>query len=100
MCRASMGTATLRAMTSRRPRSWRASTGLFVEAGTERGAEVLRELPAAAATESCCSRGSGVEGAAQRMGRKMEAADLSDLLAENLDHPRWDDVAELHPQAG
>ena len=30
----------------------------------------------------------------ERMGRRMEAGDLRDLLAENLEHPRWDDVAE------
>ena len=68
---------------------------LLVEAGTERGAEVLRELPAAPAAESdVAAADRAVEGAAQRMGRRMEAGDLRDLLAENLDHPRWDDVAE------
>jgi ferredoxin len=68
---------------------------LLVEAGSERGAEVLRELPAASATETdVAAADRAVEGAAQRMGRRMEAADLRDLLADNLDHPRWDDVAE------
>ena len=35
-----------------------------------------------------------VAGAAARMGRTMEAGDLRDLLADNLEHPRWDDVAD------
>jgi ferredoxin len=68
---------------------------LLVEAGTERGAEVLRELPAVPAADSdVAAADRAVEGAAERMGRQMEAGDLRDLLAENLDHPRWDDVAE------
>jgi ferredoxin len=68
---------------------------LLVEAGTDRGAEVLRELPAVPAAESDVAAAErAIDGAAQRMGRQMEAGDLRDLLAENLDHPRWDDVAE------
>jgi sulfhydrogenase subunit beta (sulfur reductase) len=35
-----------------------------------------------------------VDSAAARMGRTMESADLRDLLADNLEHPRWDEVAE------
>ena len=35
-----------------------------------------------------------VESAAAQMGRSMETGDLRDLLARNLEHPRWDDVAE------
>ena len=38
--------------------------------------------------------GQAVDGAAERMGRHMDAHDLRDLLAENLEHPRWDDVAD------
>ena len=28
------------------------------------------------------------------MGRTLDTTDLRDLLARNLEHPRWDDVAE------
>jgi ferredoxin len=68
---------------------------LLVEAGSERGAELLRELPTRPAEpEDADAAARVVEGAAARMGRRMEAGDLRDLLARNLEHPRWDDVAE------
>jgi ferredoxin len=67
---------------------------LLVEAGTERGLDVLRELPARdARQEDLDAAGAAVAGAAERMGRRVEAGDLRDLLARNLEHPRWDDVA-------
>src|SRR5512135_1622740 len=31
---------------------------------------------------------------AANMGRQMPSDDLQDLLARNLEHPRWDDVAD------
>jgi sulfhydrogenase subunit beta (sulfur reductase) len=68
---------------------------LLVEVGSERGAAVLAELesrPAAEADLEAATR--AVDGAAQRMGRHMETRDLRDLLAGNLEHPRWDDVAD------
>jgi ferredoxin len=66
----------------------------LVETGTPRGAEVLADagvLPAppgdiAAADEI-------VERTTAAMGRRMPALDLRDLLYDNLEHPRWDDVA-------
>jgi ferredoxin len=68
---------------------------LLVEAGTERGAEVLAGLPSREATAADLdAAAASVESAAGRMGRTMEAGDLRDLLARNLEHPRWDDVAE------
>jgi ferredoxin len=64
-------------------------------AGTERGAEVLAELPGrpAEATDIAAAD-AAVTAAAGRMGRTMESFDLRDLLARNLEHPRWDDVAK------
>jgi sulfhydrogenase subunit beta (sulfur reductase) len=68
---------------------------LLVEVGTERGGAVLRELPARPAEQADVDAAErAVAGAAARMGREMEAGDLRDLLADNLEHPRWDDVAE------
>jgi sulfhydrogenase subunit beta (sulfur reductase) len=67
----------------------------LVEVGTERGAEVLAQLPRREADDT--DRGAAaaaVAGAAEKMGRQVEAGDLRDLLARNLEHPRWDDVAE------
>jgi ferredoxin len=68
---------------------------LLVEVGTERGAEVLGELPRREASEGDVRAASAaVAGAAETMGRQLEAGDLHDLLARNLEHPRWEDVAE------
>jgi ferredoxin len=66
----------------------------LVEVGSERGAEVLAGIPqcAAEATDLAAAE-AAVAGAAERMGRQLETTDLRDLLARNLEHPRWDDVA-------
>jgi sulfhydrogenase subunit beta (sulfur reductase) len=67
----------------------------LVEVGSERGAEILAELPhqaAEAADVAAAER--AVTGAAERMGRTVEAHDLRDLLAQTLEHPRWQDVAD------
>jgi ferredoxin len=66
----------------------------LVEAGSELGAAVLARLPGRAAQEIDLEAAStSVEAAAQRMGRTMDTFDIRDLLARNLEHPRWDDVA-------
>ena len=68
---------------------------LLAEAGSERGAELLAELPSRPAVQVDLDEADrAVESAAARMGRTMETGDLRDLLADNLEHPRWDDVAE------
>jgi ferredoxin len=68
---------------------------LLVEVGTERGGDVLGELPRRAAAEpDLAAAAAAVDGAAARMGRQVEAGDLRDLLQRNLEHPRWDEVAE------
>ena len=67
----------------------------LVEIGSERGAEVARALPRRAARdEDVAAAGAAVDGAAARMGRELDTTDLRDLLARNLEHPRWDEVAE------
>jgi ferredoxin len=68
---------------------------LLVEVGTETGREVLEELPRREARDADLAAASAaVEGAAQKMGRWLDATDLRDLLQRNLEHPRWNDVAE------
>ncbi len=70
----------------------------LVEAGTERGAEVLAELHGRAAVDADLrAAAASIESAAGRMGRTMETFDLRDLLARNLEHPRWDEVADALP---
>jgi sulfhydrogenase subunit beta (sulfur reductase) len=68
---------------------------LLVEVGSERGAEVLQDLPRRAALPADLeAAGAAVAGAAEKMGRQVDTTDIRDLLARNLDHERWDEVAE------
>ena len=70
---------------------------LLVEVGQRaRAPRCSAELPRRAAGEPTTSRprGAAVDGAPQKMGRQLDATDLRDLLARNLEHPRWDEVAE------
>ncbi len=65
-----------------------------VEVGSERGAEVLNELPCrTAAPEERSAAANVVEKTAGQMGRAMEASDIKELLYRNFEHPRWDEVA-------
>lgn len=66
-----------------------------VEVGSERGAELLARLdaPAAPGTDHLQAEAI-VEKTAASMGRQMETAGIKELLYRNLEHPRWDDVAE------
>ena len=67
----------------------------LVETGSDRGEEVLHELPARAAdADDVASSFAVSERAAARMGRELETDGIHDLLLSNLEHPRWDDVAE------
>jgi ferredoxin len=67
---------------------------LLVEVGTERGAEVAGDLPRQAAEPvDVDAARDAVAGAAERMGRQLDTTDIRDLLARNLEHERWDDVA-------
>ncbi len=67
----------------------------LVEVGSEAGADLLAALPArdAPATDTEAAARI-VERTARSMGRSMDTHDIRDLLASNLEHPRWDDVAE------
>src|SRR5207342_565337 len=67
---------------------------LLVEVGSERGADVLAELPRRTALPAALdAAGAAVAGATQQMGRHLDVTDIRDLLARNLEHERWDDVA-------
>jgi ferredoxin len=66
-----------------------------LEAGSDKGREILAELPQRAATlQEVRSAEAVVAATTGAMGRTMRSDDLRDLLLSNLDHPRWDDVAE------
>ena len=67
----------------------------LVEVGSVRGDAVLAALPHREATVvDLGAAGAAVDRAAGLMGRELEVGDLRDLLARNLEHPRWDEVAE------
>jgi formate hydrogenlyase subunit 6/NADH:ubiquinone oxidoreductase subunit I len=68
-----------------------------VQVGTEIGAEVLSALSyKEARSEDIQTAEQVVANTAQHMGRHMDIppAEVKGLLARNLEHPRWDDVAK------
>ena len=65
-----------------------------VEAGSERGRDIIQALPteeAGAADLEASAR--CTERAVRQMGRSMDITGVPALLARNLEHPRWDEVA-------
>ena len=68
----------------------------LAEPGSERGAELLAELDQQRPAGEPDRTGADavVARTAASMGRQMETAGLRDLLMANLEHARWDDVAE------
>ena len=67
----------------------------LAEAGSEKGEELLAELGGVEATESDLQVATAQgEQAAARMGRTLDTEGIRDLLHDNLEHPRWDEVAE------
>ncbi len=67
----------------------------LARAGSERGAEVLAGLPTQpAATTDLAAAESVTARATGRMGRHMDTVDIRDLLYDNAEHARWDDVAD------
>ncbi len=67
----------------------------LVETGSDQGGAVLAELPQREATAADAAEAEAVVArTAASMGRAMRADDVHELLLRNLEHPRWDDVAE------
>jgi sulfhydrogenase subunit beta (sulfur reductase) len=65
-----------------------------VETGSKRGAEVLAELQTACATDADRQEAeAAVDGAAMLQARSIDTQGIQDLLYQNFDHPRWDNVA-------
>ena len=66
----------------------------LVAAGSERGAEVLSELEVIPATgEDRQDADARVEAAARQQVRSIDTNGIKELLYENFEHPRWDNVA-------
>jgi formate hydrogenlyase subunit 6/NADH:ubiquinone oxidoreductase subunit I len=65
-----------------------------VEAGSERGRDIMQILPTVEASAVDLEASARcTERAVQQMGRSMDVEGVPELLARNLEHPRWDDVA-------
>ncbi|HEU4319588.1 MAG TPA: 4Fe-4S dicluster domain-containing protein [Acidimicrobiia bacterium] len=66
-----------------------------VETGSARGETVAKSLPGGLATEDdLAGVASAVARAESEVGRRLDTNGIRDLLVENPDHPRWDEVAE------
>jgi len=67
----------------------------LAESGSARGAALLATIPSTgASSQHVAAADSVVAHTAARMGRTIDTHDLPILLSSNLDHPRWDAVAE------
>jgi formate hydrogenlyase subunit 6/NADH:ubiquinone oxidoreductase subunit I len=65
-----------------------------VQAGSDRGAEVLAELNTTpAADKSVREAAAAVEAASRQQVRSIKTDGIKELLYQNLEHPRWDNVA-------
>ena len=65
-----------------------------VQIGTERGADVMRDVPHRRADEAEVQSAKAiVDHTATQMGRTLDTTDIKDLFYQNLEHPRWDEVA-------
>jgi ferredoxin len=65
------------------------------EAGSDDGEALLAELPGEAAAPGDLAASKAVtERASAAMGRSMRAEGVRELLLDNPEHPRWNDVAE------
>ena len=67
----------------------------LVEVGSETGVEIFRQVPHRPATDAEVAAAEAVVAhTASQMGRTLQTDGIKDLLLENLNHPRWDDVAK------
>ncbi|WP_437965160.1 4Fe-4S dicluster domain-containing protein [Sorangium sp. So ce260] len=67
----------------------------FVEVGSDAGASLLARMGAPRAGEDDARTAFEVSRrTATQMGRKLETDGIKELFYRNLEHPRWDDVAE------
>lgn len=66
----------------------------LIRSGSDAGASILRQLPVAPADPADCSEADRlIADAAAHMGRALDTEGIRDLLYDNAEHPRWDDVA-------
>jgi len=69
--------------------------GFTIETGSSRGASVLEGLPIRkAAPAECAEAAAARQQAEDQISKRLDTTDIREVLLGNLDHPRWDDVAE------
>lgn len=67
----------------------------LAQAGTERGNLILQQVPSEKATSDALkSAAEAVQMAARKMSKKIDTADIKEMLYANAEHPRWEDVAK------
>jgi len=67
---------------------------LLVEIGSEKGAEILAQVPHRPAREDEISAADAITArTAANMGRELRTKGLKEALQANPEHPRWDEVA-------
>lgn len=70
-------------------------SGFVVEIGSDRGREIIDSLDLAVASpQDLDSADEERQRAVDQITRRMDTRDIHELLMSNLDHPRWDDVAD------
>ncbi len=73
----------------------RKSPYFVVEVGSAAGAEVMGDIPQRQLAEKDEQAAEAVvAGATSQMGRAMEVEGIRELLPDNPDHPRWEEVAK------
>jgi ferredoxin len=69
--------------------------GFVIMAGTDRGQSLLDRLPTQPADAAQLRMAEQViDQAAQQVTKTLDTHGIHDLLLSNLEHPRWDDVAQ------
>ena len=67
----------------------------LVEIGTDRGADVLRDIACReASTDEAQAGEQRIAQATAKMGRSLDTANLQELLYQRTEHPHWEQVAE------
>jgi ferredoxin len=65
-----------------------------LEPGTEKGQAILNELPQRTANSEERQKADAIVAqTAEQMGRTIDTTNIKELLYRNLEHPRWDNVA-------
>lgn len=69
--------------------------GFLIEVGTPRGAEMIDQLSCeTASAETIRSAEAFQQRAVDQISKHMDTENIRDLLLNNLEHPRWDEVAQ------